>query len=107
MLPAQLTVTVTTAGTPVQVSAVKSQCSMIWFINRSSQVMTVGIAGLNKSTGFGVIDDIPAVSGGAESSSNIMKLEFNPMAEYPYDLRDYWIDAASNGGAIDVVYWTL
>lgn len=105
MLPQQITVTVATAGTPVQVSATKTPCACIFFINRTGDVMTVGILGLNKSTGAGVIDDIPAKSSNAEQY--ILKLEFNPMAENPYDLRDYWVDAASNGDTVDVVYWIL
>jgi hypothetical protein len=107
MLPQQVTITVTTAGTPVQISATKTQCSMVWFINRIGDVITVGILGLNKSTGQGVIRDLPPISSGAEPETAILQLPFNPMAEYPYDLRDYWVDSVMNGDVVDVVYWQL
>jgi hypothetical protein len=107
MTPHQITIAIPAAGTPVQVSATKLQCSSIFFINRIGDVITVGIAGLNKATGAGVIADVPPAATGSELGSNILKLPFNPMAENPYDLRDYWLDSAVNGDICDVVYWTL
>lgn len=89
-------VQVTTApGTPVQVSTSHLKCAGIWVVNLSSQIVAFGNANLNRSSGAGVIAEVPALASNATPDNNIIKLPIDAMAEDPWDAFDYWVDSAT------------
>ncbi len=94
MQPVVVQVT-TTPGTPVQLSLTKLKCASIWVVNLSNQIVAFGNKNLDRSTGAGIIAQVPALASGATPDSNIIKLPVDAMAEDPYDAFDYYIDATA------------
>ena len=98
MLPTVLQIT-TTPGTPKQISTTQSQCSALWVVNLSSEIVAFGNKDLNRSSGAGVIALVPALEAGATPDHNIIKVTALGSQENLCDLRDYWLDTASGGTA--------
>jgi len=96
----------TNPGTPVQVSTSHTKCAAIWAVNLSSQIIAFGNINLNRSTGAGVIAQVPALASGATPDSNIIKLPIDAMAEDPYDAFDYWVDSAT-AAVINIIEFIL
>lgn len=94
----------TTPGTPVAAVTEKTGCAQIWVVNRTSQIVSFGNRDLSRTTGAGIIADVPPVSAGATPDGNIIKLETNSASENPYDLHDYLWDSAT-AALVNVVVW--
>jgi hypothetical protein len=97
-------VSVPTAGTPVQLTSDKTIfASKIVFttVNIAGR-MFVGKAGMNKTTGAGVITEMfpYAASNGAPDRFEIESEDANLLR-----VSDYWIDAATNGDGLYVTYF--
>lgn len=105
MQPIVLQIT-TTPGTPVQVSTTHRKCAQIYVTNLSTQIVAFGNVSLNRSTGAGVIANVPALAGAATPDSSIIKLFPDAISEDPYDLFDYWVDSGT-AAVVNIVPFIL
>lgn len=98
-------VVVTTAGTPVQVTATRIRACKIRIIPvaTNTKPIWVGISTLNKSTGLGVLDRVEVQPTTGNGSADRFLLETHDTDRLFLD--NYWIDAEVSGEGAYVAYW--
>lgn len=98
LVPLTELVTVTTGGVPVRVTLTQ-ECCAFRAANRSNAagLIYVGVAGLTRATGAGVIDDVDV--------GQAFELGSQTAVDNTIDPRDYWVDAANNGEVVMVTIW--
>jgi hypothetical protein len=97
--------TVTTAGTPVQITATSQLTHSILFQALSGNTGKIFIgtsAAMVKSTLVGVITVIPVPTVNVLPGINFAW----PDAHFQYDLADYWLDSDNNGEGLLISYQT-
>ena len=88
--------TVATAGTPVQVTATPTPVvGMVFSSVAGSVKVYVGTASMAGATGVNVLGEILQPAGGPSDRLRIDAEEGNQL-----DASSFWVDAASNGGAL-------
>lgn len=100
-------VSVPTPGTPVHVSATTVWCKRIRFSDPvgESGPKYVGVAGLVKSTGAGLIREIWPVGESGGINDDYYEVEAIDDRDL-LNLADYWIDAANENEGLIIAYWT-
>jgi hypothetical protein len=95
-------VTVTTAGTPVQVTTTRTvaQSVMVQALAANTGLIYVGLSTLNKSTGVGVLGIIPIPTTNIIGSVSASI----PLAPAGINLADLWIDSTVNGEGVIISY---
>lgn len=89
-------VTVTTAGTPVQVSTTREPANWVNFMGALNNAGTTFFGDSNVSATQG-----QAIGAGGGAGSP----QYPPAADIsPYQLSEIWIDAANNGDIVQVTY---
>lgn len=97
-------VTVTTAGTPVRVTSTKTTCQsvLIQAMPTNAGLAYVGLSGMDKSAGTGVLGII-----GKPSADEVVvpSVSFSiPLAPAGINLADLYIDADDNNAAVLISY---
>jgi hypothetical protein len=97
-------IAVTTAGTPVRVTATPTPCYglIVSPVIGNAGATHFGVAGLTKATLVGVIKTFlkPAATGVNDT------LEFTAREGNPLNAADFYVDAETNGDALVVSYIT-
>jgi len=106
MSPVVAVVTVTAAGTQIQLSTTSLLVAKIRVqpVKANTGRIGVGIATIDMVTVAGLIADLAAPGAGATGVSEAVEIESH-LSGNPLDLSDYWLDATVSGEKALVTYW--
>jgi len=101
-------ITVTTAGTPVQVSETREPAQTIFFQqaeDNTGKIWICSSASANKTTGVGVLAVIPAPTLTDEVATTLPYASVTiPSAPCALNVMNFWVDADENGEKCLVSY---